>query len=61
MESIALLINHGHVNAFQYTYSFFCVALKTLEKEKKQEIAGMACAVGLAFSGKEAIEKMLKD
>lgn len=60
MEAIAMLIQNGHANVVKYTYSFFIICLRTLEQQKKQEIAGMSYAVGLAFSGKDAVQNFLK-
>jgi len=58
---VAMLMNRGHQNVWDYSYSFFKNCLFELEKEQKVQIASMCAAIGLAFSGKkEEIEKFLE-
>lgn len=53
-ESVAMLIAQGHRDAWDYGYSFFIVACKAAVNVQKEQIKGMACAIGLAIGGKKA-------
>jgi hypothetical protein len=57
---------HGHVNPWIYSYGYFKTCCKVVEEAKKAEykmmVAGMAGAIGLAFSSdKKAIDNFLKE
>jgi len=55
-----MLISLGHVDVLNYEYSFFKASILAIEKLKKDEIVGMACAVGLAFSGEKEMKKFMR-
>lgn len=60
-ESVNFLIHHGHVNAWDYYYEDYKLAVKHVRKFCKLEIMGFATAISLVLGGKESLRKFLQE
>lgn len=54
---LCVLISAGHHGVFDYDYSFFKVAVKSLERVFKTHALAVTCGVGAVFD-KETMKKL---
>ena len=60
LEGVALLISLGHSCVWNYGYTFFKAALKSVSKLNKLMALATLTGVSLAFSSKEQIKDFIK-
>lgn len=58
-KSINFLIFSGHSQAWNYTYRRYKAACEHAKLFEKKQVLAFTTAIGLAFSGKKAIESYL--
>ena len=54
-------ITNNHINAYDYGYEFFLIALKSIEAQFKFQSVSLINAISLMFSDKKECEKFIND